>query len=68
MSIATIYHNTLAQSPLQRGPRSFGVYPLAGRPFGKRRIIKEMPHNARGTLTAEFQPSAACKALDYATR
>ena len=27
--------------------------------------LKEIPHNARGTLTAEFQPSAACKTLDY---
>jgi hypothetical protein len=31
-------------------------------------FLKEIPHNARGTLTVEFQPSAACKTLDYATR
>jgi hypothetical protein len=27
-------------------------------------IVKETPHNARSTLTGEFQPPAACKFLD----
>ena len=32
-----------------------------GRPRRKpREILKEIPHNAHGALTAEFQPSAAC--------
>ena len=30
--------------------------------------IQEIPHNAHGALTAEFQPPAACKTLDYASR
>ena len=29
---------------------------------------KEIPHNAHGALTAEFQPSAVCKTLDYHSR
>ncbi len=27
-------------------------------------IIKEIPHNMGGSLTDDFQPSAACKFLD----
>jgi len=27
-------------------------------------VFKELPYNARSTLTGEFQPPAACKFLD----
>ena len=27
--------------------------------------LKEIPHNMGGSLTGDFQPSAACKTLDY---